>query len=319
MVNDWTRRHGLLLSLLPVGAILFLLTVHSYAATTYLRDIRIGEYEVFTRIVFEFNVQTEVEYIKKEPSGKLTIVFPSVHPELIRQIPAQYKERLSDIRIFEQQNQMMVVFYFNSNTLRFDTFQLNSPPRWVLDIHQQPPPQTASPGAENKKLPGTSDPALKPPGHTIKPSPSASGLSADHQPFEKVIINTEQIKNHVKTPTPLSLIASTDDQPLSGNLPETIAPSMESDSSILPIAQPSNAMGNSSSTPERDLFYYLLIALVVLTIAILMLLIIMLIARHKWTDGKKTLKLDDILHRQDEHIASINSQIEEQLKRYNEI
>ena len=72
-------------------------------------------------------------------------------------------------------------------------------------------------------------------------------------------------------------------------------------------------------TAAKGLQYYLLVALVILTIAILSLLVIMLISRHKWTNGKKVLKIEDLLHRQDQHIASINSQIEEHLKRYDEI
>ena len=76
---------------------------------------------------------------------------------------------------------------------------------------------------------------------------------------------------------------------------------------------------SSQEKTPKGLQYYLLIGLVVLTILILVMLIAMMFPKKKWGEEKKPLKIDDLLHRQEEHIATLNSQIEEQLKRYQEV
>lgn len=315
MVNDWTRRTWLLLFPLQAGLFIVLWVVPCHAAL--LKDIRIGEYEDFTRIVFEFNTQTGIDSIDKGLAGQLKITFPDMRTEFTRPIPAKHSERLLNYEVWQYKDRLSVVFEFSNDNLRFDSFQLKSPPRLVVDVYQKPLPLQA-PGIPQHQI------AQKPIAQSDSNASLANDLKTRQPPLP---LDRLSLQHDAKPSIPADLDSapsprqSTVVKQSPAANPSTKQPVLIQQS-IQPATETLNARAAADETlPEAKggLQHYLLIALVILTIFILSLMVVMLFSRHKWTNGKKTIKLDDLLHRQDQHIAAINSQIEEHLKRYDEI
>ena len=67
-----------------------------------------------------------------------------------------------------------------------------------------------------------------------------------------------------------------------------------------------------------NLQFYLVILLVVITIAILALLLVMLLYRRQWANDKDEISVNQFLKTQEKQIESLNAEIDEQLKRYEE-
>jgi hypothetical protein len=315
MVNDWTRRSWLLLSPLQAGLTIVLWIVPCHAAL--LKDIRIGEYEKFTRIVFEFNVQTDMDSIGKVLPNQLKITFPDVRTEFTRPIPQKHSERLNEYKVWQHKNRLSVIFRFNSDNLSFDSFQLKSPPRLVVDVYDSPG-TTKVPGKTKNQIAqelvtnaGSSTPRAT--DSKIKPSPMPlDSLAKQHNANSSAPADFDSmtLKKQPAAPQPIPADRTSIKQPVAVQ---------HSDSSGMDELNTVTTANVTQPKVQKGLQHYLLIALVILTIVILSLMVVMLFSRHKWTNSKKTIKLDDLLDRQDQHIASINSQIEEHLKRYDEI
>lgn len=330
MVNDRNPRLWLLLSPLHAGLAILLWVYPCHAAL--LKDIRIGEYDKFTRIVFEFNIHTGIDSIEKVRPGELKITFQDARTEFIRPIPLKYSERLKNFEVWQQKKQLSLIFKFSFKKARFDNFQLKSPPRTVVDVYQdlsQTKPSGViqnqigqktvphsddntplAPDAKNQHAPLPLDRLSLPPNGKPSGSTTFDRPEAENPPTDKKQIEQSDPSEEREEREPRDIESTVIKPAISPPQPNREQPGSLNARAVAGAAAPLS---------KKGLQYYLLIALVILTIVILSLLIITLFSRRKWTNGKKTLKIGDILQRQDQHIASINSQIEEHLKRYDEI
>lgn len=338
MVNSWNPRFWLLLSPLLAGLVILSWPRPCHAAL--LNDIRIGEYDKFTRIVFEFNIHTAIDSIEKVRPGELKITFQGARAEFVRSIPLKYSERLKNFEVWQYKNKISVIFRFNYKKMRFDNFQLKSPPRTVVDVYQDLS-QTELSGEQNNQpikitqeiIPYSGDKAPLAPNEKNQHPPlprDRLSLPFNGQPSGSAILDrsaagkpTNDINQISKQSDSQSeeseeSVESEESDIASTLIKPAIAPQQPGREQTDSL--PNEAVADAApGLLKKGLQYYLLIALVVLTIVILTLLVIMLFSRHKWTNGKKSLKIEDLLHRQDQDIATINSQIEEHLKRYDEI
>jgi len=321
MVNDWNPRFWLLLSPLHAGLAILLWVCPCPAAL--LKDIRIGEYDKFTRIVFEFNIHTGIDSIEKVRPGELKITYQDARTEFIRPIPLKYSERLKHFEVWQYKEQLSVIFRFNYTKLRFDNFQLKSPPRTVVDVYQDLS-QTKPSGAQQNQIRQIVQETIPHSGANIPMAPDAKNQHSP-LPLDRLSLpfngkpSGSAILDSAATEKPATDQKQSEQRDIESTL---IKPAISPQQPNRQQTERLNARAVAGDAPplsKKGLQYYLLIALVILTIVILSLLIIMLFSRRKWTNGKKALKIEDLLHRQDQHIASINSQIEEHLKRYDEI
>lgn len=297
--------------LLPIIGICVTLSV-GVASTqaALLNDIRVGEYPTYTRIVFEFSTAAPIKFIVPQQPGQLSIEFTATQPQLNRKIPLDRTQRIKDIKLLYRQAHLSANLTFAFKDFRYEVTEFKQPDRIVLDIYQlaaTPEPPTSSIGKETvSAIPGTHAitnqlPIISNHTHPLKPLPSAGAADSLRTAPSQV-------------PDPKT------EQPAASTHPPTIEKTAPATMPVRPAKEP--AQVDKEKTPMsvgyQGLQFYLVIGLVVLTIVILILLLIMLLSKQRWTDDQAQLNAGDYLQKQDEHIAKLDTQIHEQLKRYDE-
>jgi hypothetical protein len=256
MVNILNHKHWILLPLLSAGFVLTILVCASHAAL--LKDIRVGEYSGFTRIVFELDAPAVPEKIEPQPAKRLAVVFANTSADLIRKIPVKRSPHVKDIQIWEKDNRLRALLTFDFDNFRHKSFSLIDPPRLVLDIH----PTANAPDAD-----AASPPATMPDGENSF-SQRASTRGSEPAPLQREVTLGEPVSRNQEPP------------PKEANKPPQ---SVNKDqSSAMP---PRSTTRPSDARPGR-LQYYLVIVLVSITIVILVLLLLMLMVRHRWIEDR---------------------------------
>ena len=278
-----------------------------------LKDVRIGEYKDHTRIVFEFDRPlAKTEQVIRSDS-RMTVVFNAAQPRLVRKIPVERSQRLDDVQLWVSGNELSVVLLFDFANFRYESFRMGDPFRIALDVYPLAAPVSRELTDSATAVPQT--PSSGETQKTVAPDPETLAFSGpvnhtdsvepqDHQTIgQSAAIETRD------APAPLK----SESTPSRGQLSAT------------PETKPDNPPVSATSPGEDDrqgsasaLQYYLVLGLVIITIVILALLAIMLLSRYRWTDENKPMKIDELLQKQDDRIASLNEMIQEQLKRYDE-
>jgi hypothetical protein len=258
MRNVSNPKNRILLPLFSAGCLL-LLVCAGHAAQ--LKDIRVGEYEDHTRIVFELDAPVEPEKIELRSANQLAVVFGDTTADLIRKIPIERSRHVSDIQFWEKKKQLIALLGLNVESFDHKSFSLTDPPRFALDIF----PTNALGG-------GSGSTAAPPPDSQSETFPTESAASSEPAPQPK----TEAVETDTapKNPEPTA--------------PEAHIPPVSEDRNLLPAAATDNAVRPSGAGPSR-LQFYLVIVLVAITIVILALLLLMLLARHRWVEEKSCL------------------------------
>ncbi|MGD9367545.1 MAG: hypothetical protein PVH87_17725 [Desulfobacteraceae bacterium] len=301
MVNLFNCRSCKPLSLITAGLILLLWCTSVLA--TQLIDIRVGEYDRFTRVVFELDGPIASPQIETKTSGQLSVTFSKSEPALVRKIPIERSRHVHDIQIWQHQGALSAVVFFDSPHIRFESFPLSSPPRIVVDVF----PVTFPAGAESTE-------ALHPeinnqkennatPANALTDNLVQEADGKADQPIEKASLRKSEIEESQSTK-----IAEENVQP---QLPKQRVSASKASKS-----PPSRQ--NGKSAPSR-LQFFLVVILVIITIIILILLLLMLLARNRLTNDKYALSAGEHLEHQDKKIADLNSRIKEQFKRYEEV
>jgi hypothetical protein len=255
MVIMLNPKNWISLPLLSAGIVLSLF-IHT-GHTAQLKDIRVGEYKDFTRIVFELDASAEPVKMELRSTTQMAVVFKKTSADLVRKIPVDRSPHVKDIQIWEKTNQLTVLLEFDFDSFDRKSFSLDDPPRLVLDIH--PVPDVPNAGVEYA-------PGPTPDSERGSPHPVSTGVSEPaSQPDEK----TDFEKSGFQTPPPPGKVRK--------------KPPMSVDQDQSPAAPPAD-----TTRPSR-LQFYLVIALVVITIVILVLLLLMLLARHRWIEDRSRL------------------------------
>lgn len=315
----------MILAVISVGFVLVAWIYPSSAAQ--LRDIRVGEYETHTRIVFELSDTTGVERILPMSSGQLTVIFPNTGLNLIRKIPSDRSKRLKALQIWHRQNELSLVLTFAFKQFRYERLKYDQPTRLVLDVFQLPsaditptPPVTKE--AEKPPEPGNhvTTPVEPAPGIAlhektdIPPSSPQSGEEGPSSPTDEPDVTQAprpalpEAAKHVRKPhttvSPPALDSSETPTQAATARTESLPPDRQSEP---PMTQ---------TPPPKRLQYYLVIGLIMLTLIILVLLLVMLVSKSRWTNASSPIQPDEFLERQEERIAEIDAKIHEQLKRF---
>ena len=262
MVNMLNPKNWIWVPLLSTGIVLILLAHTGHAAL--LKDLRVGEYKDFTRIVFELDAPAASEKIERRSARQLAVVLGGTSTDLIRKIPVERSPHVSDVQIWEKGDRLTVLLAFDFDDFEQNSFSLPDPPRLVLDI--RPTAHAPETGAES---------APTPPAHDRNSGAlqSASDSGAEGPaPLADVEAAAERPAPQVPESPPV-----TDRKPM-GTVDR--APS--------PATSPTSANRSSDTRPGR-LQFYLVVALVAITIVILALLLLMLLARGRWIDDKPHL------------------------------
>ena len=301
-----------------IGAILATIGLVSPVQATNLKDIRIGEYTEYTRVVFEFDKPIDQEDQIVLTNSRMTLMFREAEPHLVRKIPFHRSKRINNLQIWVENKKLSIVFLFEFAISRYETFRMRDPFRIALDIYPQIGPVT-----DNKEsIIVTKQEPIANSGTETLITMSASGKEAPLKNQQASPIASASIKPEKSGPTlapegpDLGTAIALPPQSNSSQRPDhdfVLSQTQSSNQNDIPLV-----ISDQSKSPTASLQYYLIIALVILTIVILGLLMMMLMARHRWTDDNKPAQIKNLLKQQDDRIASLNERIEEQLKRYDE-
>lgn len=305
-VNGRTR----ILSLL-VAMVVILLFGFAPAAARQLVDIRVGEYDGFTRIVFELDAPTDRPHFEPQASGKLLVSFDQTQAKLVRKIPVERSRHVNGIQIWQRDGKLSTIIIFDYPNIRLETFPLTNPPRIAVDVFPMPP---------SKTIVDTPSPAIETPALPTHEIPGTDTKAATVEPLiEKDDTDQKEIGD-----TQWSQDQDIVDQDAGINKPDAPATSDPATPKMpkLRVSEPKPPISpspkpDSKNAPVR-LQFFLVIGLVIITIGILFLLLLMLLARHKLSDSQKKMSTGDFLREQDQKIEALDSRIKEQFKRYDE-
>lgn len=303
---------SLLRSLIPLISVVapLIIGVNAIHAAN-LKDIRVGEYDTHTRIVFELSKATVFERRVSQNPGQMTLVFANTQPQLVRKIPLGRAKHVKAIKLMRRQDSLSSVLTFSFDHFRYELIEYQNPFRVAVDIYHlasapQPPVSNrksdpaAIPDAEN-----TLDQSVERHAPTPMDTPLATAEDA-HPPLNE---KTTAIPPADKAPT-ASVTTEPPLQPAPRNPLTRQTPA--------PPGQINDPDTSDLDTPDSFAMQrYLVMGMVIMTIIILILLLLMLIFKQPQVDENST-SADDNLKRQDKRIAALNAKIHEQLKRYDE-
>ena len=310
MVRALNRRIWIFLPLIMAGLVPALFP--GIVQSAMLKDIRVGEYEGFTRIVFELDARNKPGEIHATNSGRLTVLFADTSAAFTRRIPVERSQQIKKIQIWQRNNDLSAVIYFNFERYRQDSFQLSDPPRLVVDIQPMQGQASQAPAIAPEEKTSDADRGAKSPEPAVHTSVSATNSMPDAEeppPLKEVEAGASQSL----PPSPKE--ESLQDAP--------IAAASQSKAIDKPVAEAPPSVDKETEAsqplpPAKGLQYYLVITLVLITIAILVLLLLMLLSKRRWVEDTSQLNNSDFLQKQDKDLASLDARIQEQLERYKE-
>jgi hypothetical protein len=281
-----------------------LLLAPCLATAEQLRDVRIGEYDGYTRVVFEVDISSAQPRIEIGARGQLWVDFGHTAVHLVRKIPVKHSRHIDNILFWQHDGHLSTVLKLDYPRYRFKTFSLDNPPRVAVDIYPETVPAGDNPAptaaATSPEKPAPEVPFEKNIPQQTSQQDTPQGTMDQTQPSER--------------PAP-KLTESAQDQPADIPLVEAkpqapMARPSDSDQQTMPVQK--------RSTPQTvfRLQFFLVIGLVVITIGILCLLLMMLFARHRFSKVKSKLRASDFLQEQDKKIEAIDKRIKEQIERY---
>lgn len=310
----YTNRRIWIFQAFAFAAAALLLTCNPSSAAN-LKDVRIGEYDDFTRIVFEFDAQVAPQPITFPHPGVLDISFTDTVPSFRRRIPVERSDRISALHIWIKKTGLSASLHFSGALMRHESFTLENPFRIALDVYIQPPEkQFALPPLLGDESAGPLKQAVQ---------------NEDQMPLEK-----KQQSN--ENQMPLETMPQAEDKPAeqtpaanSGTEPAAATLQTETSESENAVVIEStqdlagqNAAIQDDKLPHVDrgshmgLQYYLVISLVIITIIILLLLVLMLLSKYRGAEDRTPIDVEGFLNQQDEQIAALDARIQEQFKRY---
>lgn len=292
-----TAKNWFLIALCSVGLGLTAWVTPSSAAR--LKDIRIGEYQSFTRIVFELDTAIGDPVISRTPE-RLELVLGGTRPDLIRKVPLAGEQGLQEIQLWPDRHALSVVMRLAGLAEKSASFQLHDPPRIVVDIHW---PTVAS-GQ-------TAPPASSPPPRESLESSARPALPDTQGAVESTTIGDSTARFPIRPPASQT---GTDADLAGTSSTVTLQQRLQTHADPEASAAPADALPRTNR-----LQLYLVTALVIITIVILMLLALMLLSRHRWGQEDSILSAQEFLQDQDKRMAMLDARIQEQLKRYDEV
>jgi hypothetical protein len=284
MVHTLNRRIWLLLPLLSVGIVLAVLVDVSHA--TRLKDIRIGEYPHFTRIVFELDAPTRPAKIESQAAGRLAVIFANTSADLVRRIPMGRSPHVKNLQIWEKGSQLTAVLAFDFHGFDHKSFVLTAPPRLVLDIHPLAgTPNTAAAATRAAPTQGTEPAGDK----GDIPRGPASRIQESH-PDQQSNAPLSGDKNGHGTASEkagnMAPAAKAGEKPQIGSVPQSHELTNNSVKTLESSPKLPRYTGPPSAKRPSRLQYFLVIFLVFITIAILVLLLLMLAVKHAWIENR---------------------------------
>ena len=302
-----------------------------------LRDIRIGEYKSFTRIVFEFNKEFSLKLPVNTDENKVIISFSQTRKALKRNILFNKSGPVMGIEFFQKQSHLTAVIILEWPYFRIKSFPLSNPARYVIDIYKIKSQDIISsllvsplkakailPISQLNIVPNKDKPLADKDKHPGKKIAKRSDISLPveliYSPFKKVS-DSEQMPINFKTAftvenlSPKQDLSQTKVKEPVGNID-----SLQHDSE----KEKTGLQDNLKSVIQKNAYYgniqyYLIIILIIITIIIIVLLCIIIIHKGTSPKNRRTAEPVDPLNSAIQKIAMLDEKIKKQLNKYDEV
>jgi hypothetical protein len=258
-----------------IGICLFLFPGIGVVTAAELKDVRIGDYDDFTRVVFEFSGPVEPQNFADLAPNQLSVDFPDTQPRLIRKIPIDRSNRITNTQLWQKGDLLSAVLFFPFDRFRFEYFTLSEPNRIAIDIFPLISKSSLQTQSQIKQDPGPSKGGFD--NRTpISINPAANQETPMTSP-PSGIGNPSPIRvTPLETAPSLGSSASMEDNQIT---------SPEKSKSMPTLVEPPNGTNGASEAKSTSfasrLQYYLVVGLVIITIIILGLLMLMLLSRYR--------------------------------------
>lgn len=277
--------------LIPLFCVIAPLTI-GVAAThvAYLNDIRVGEYESHTRLVFELSESTTFEKIVSRKPGHLTIIFANTQPQLVRKIPIERTRRVKSIKLLSRKDSLSLNLTFSFDQFRYELLEFENPFRFAIDVFHL--------------TPGFQSPVVS---ETLLDQATGAGAGDTMARLSDVTENLPPQKSQPPAQAKRSPLAEKDDLVLSAKRSSSqydhpapspqAAPRQSTPDPPTALLSPTKKESppKTEASNYKGLQYYLVIGMVIMTIIILVLLLLMLIFKQPKSDDNIPGDNDDLL------------------------
>ena len=275
-----------------------------------LKDVRVGTYDTFTRVVFQFDRPVKFDKPIVQNQGAFTVIFRDVKTSLSAQSLKSKSKGLNSLKISSQAPHLKADVILPFSNIAIKAFALKGPDRVVVDVYETKPPparitikdvvikdskQKAPPAAKTAQTTTASVPskakAAAPPVKPAKPLPAKM----------KPVTKTQATKTTpVPTKPPKAIVRQ---QPQK-------QPTPKKKSAKVKVKKPKKT---EKSFLNKDMQRYLTIALVVIGCAIVVLIGFMLIKKRRTPKPAVHSETEDLLESTEDVLTAIDDKIKEKL------
>ena len=299
-----------------IGALLVLGLSVAPLTAAELKDVRVGTYDTFTRIVFQFDGPVRFDKPVTHDQGVLTVKFLNANTALSDQSLKSKSKGLTSLRISPQATNLKADVGLPFDNMTIKAFALKEPDRIVVDVYEtQPPParitikdvvikntQQSAPPAPSKtqtaaaNVPETRAAATPPKPVATPPKPAApppvkAKAPPPAQAAKPAPQPTKQVKPVVKQQPPKQAVP--EKKPIKTKVKE--------------------AKQKKSPFLSKNIQRYLTIALIFIGCAIVVLIGFILVQKRRAPKPAQHSQTEHLLESTEEVLSAIDEKIKEKL------
>jgi hypothetical protein len=282
--------------ILLIVVVVFMLSQPGWAQIGVLKDVRTGKHEEFTRVVFEFQNNVLFESPEIIGKGNLSVIFLDSSTTLPRRtlFKTGPMQCVHSVEFDRQKSNLTANVRLSFPYFILKAFSLSGPNRIVVDAYQVSLPFESSEQKESLPEKPFSETSTAPETKESENTPqNVLEKADDSQPITPSGLETYGLKETQSSEKDFS-----DNK--SNQIPEKYA------------GYPSSANGNAMAQ------IYLLVALNVLAGVVIVLMLVTLLNKRREIDFDHLFKMMPFMKTSDERIETIDAQLKNAFKKYDE-
>ncbi len=298
--------------LFEAALVFWLLAVQLNAAQ--LNDVRVGVYDTFTRIVFEFNGPVQFQDPDLRHQGAFTVRFLTSESAMTDPALQAKTKGLAYLKFSRQEPDLVADVGLPFTQIKLKAFALTGPHRIVVDAYETKPlpaPITVKGVVIKESIQQVAVPSAKtgkPPSDGRTTAPEA--VSVVHKPAPRQPVKAKTVKGDPKAQAEATPAKPT--RTISKPQPQKQT-KVQSKKTKVKTKQPQKS---KAPLMTQGIQRYLAIALIVIGFVIVVLIGFILIQKRRPPKAVKRTEADDELQSTEDVLTAIDTKIKEKLQKY---